>query len=778
MGNTEQNIKRFLTNWWPIGIIFTIWLLFAQPYILKGFVPFPSKYLVTFFPPWSAAYGMPVKNNAMPDVITQIYPWKKLTIDTWKLGEVPLWNPYSFSGTPLLANYQSAVFSPMNLLFFFMNQIDAWSWLVLLQPLLAGLFLYMYLRTLGRSQSGSTIGSLAFMFSGFIVVWMAYGTLGYAVLWLPLTLLAIHKYFKTKVWWYGLLISASLALSFLSGHFQISLYVSLFSFAYIFYQGRISGKWRPTVRAFLFFLAGIALSSPQIFPSLAAYERAVRSVSFTKGEIIPWNYLITFFAPDFYGNPVTRNDWFGHYAEWAGFIGVAPLLLALLTLTRKKTKEEMFFFIVGAAALLFALPTPLTDALFVLRIPVLSTSAASRIIVVASFSLAVLSAYGFDGLGSFWKTKDYDRVKKLSIVVIIFLVFLWGALELGKPLSAEKLIVARRNSIFPTLMVLAAVSSLWIGFRGGLTKKVGTALLIGITAIDMLRFAAKWMPFDPREYMYPDMPVVAFLQQSVGISRVFGNFGNELATTFRIPSVEGYDALYPRRYGEFVSALADGKIRDIARSVVVIDKAGKYTEDALRLLGVRYLVHRTSDGRNIWAYPFWKYPDYQSVYKDAYFEIFENTKAYPRAFLASSYVLGQNSQDILSKLFDSTIDRRQTVVLEDRPSIEPQAGDGDVAIELYKPTYVRLRTSSLVPKLLFLSDAYDEGWKTTIDGRPAGLLRADYVFRSVALPAGNHTVEFRYQPQTFTLGLVVAGVTVVLLLVGSIKIGRAYARSF
>src|SRR3989339_1877099 len=104
----RQNMKKII-------LIILVWFLFASPYFVKGLVPFPAKYLVTFFPPWSAQYGMALKNNAMPDVVTQIYPWKKITIDSWKLGQVPLWNPYSLSGTPHAGNYQTAVFSPINL---------------------------------------------------------------------------------------------------------------------------------------------------------------------------------------------------------------------------------------------------------------------------------------------------------------------------------------------------------------------------------------------------------------------------------------------------------------------------------------------------------------------------------------------------------------------------------------------------------------------------------------------------------------------------------------
>ena len=103
-------VKKIIHSYWPILFIVVIWLIFVHPYVFKNLVPFPSRYLVDFFPPWNNLYAHPYKNGAMPDIITQIYPWKHFTIETFKNGQIPLWNPYSFSGTPLLANFQSAVF--------------------------------------------------------------------------------------------------------------------------------------------------------------------------------------------------------------------------------------------------------------------------------------------------------------------------------------------------------------------------------------------------------------------------------------------------------------------------------------------------------------------------------------------------------------------------------------------------------------------------------------------------------------------------------------------
>ncbi|KKS22964.1 MAG: hypothetical protein UU78_C0008G0014, partial [Candidatus Roizmanbacteria bacterium GW2011_GWC2_41_7] len=136
-------VKKIIHSYWPILFIVVIWLIFVHPYFFKNLVPFPSRYLVDFFPPWNNLYAHPYKNGAMPDIITQIYPWKQLTIDSWKSGQIPGWNPYQFSGNPHLANVQSAAFTPFNLLFFVLSFIDAWSVLVLLQPFLAGLFMYL-----------------------------------------------------------------------------------------------------------------------------------------------------------------------------------------------------------------------------------------------------------------------------------------------------------------------------------------------------------------------------------------------------------------------------------------------------------------------------------------------------------------------------------------------------------------------------------------------------------------------------------------------------------
>ena len=63
--------------------------------------------------------SLPPWNPLRWDGIAQFYPWRNFAHDTIRSGYLPLWNPYQFCGTPFVANSQSAVFYPPNLLFYF-----------------------------------------------------------------------------------------------------------------------------------------------------------------------------------------------------------------------------------------------------------------------------------------------------------------------------------------------------------------------------------------------------------------------------------------------------------------------------------------------------------------------------------------------------------------------------------------------------------------------------------------------------------------------------------
>ncbi len=83
----------------------------------------------------------------------------------------------------------------------------------------------------------------------------------------------------------------------------------------------------------------------------------------------------------------------------------------------------------------------------------------------------------------------------------------------------------------------------------------------------------------------------------------------------------------------------------------------------------------------------------------------------------------------------------------------------------YENELVTIATSADNEAILVLADSYYPGWKAFVDGREEVIRRANLFFRAVPLSAGNHTVEFRYEPRSFTFGLVISAATLVALAV-------------
>lgn len=761
-------MKNKLINLLPYFVIFLLWFLFSYPYFINGLIPFPSDYLVNNFAPWTAypEFAGPVRNGATPDVIGQIYPWKQQVIEAWKTGQIPLWNPFAFSGTPLLANYQSAALSPFNILYFVFPFNDAWSIQILLIPLLAGIFTYIFTQSLKISRLGSLISSISFMFCGFITTWMVYGTLPYAILFLPLALFSIEKFYQTRKYIYTALLSITIPLSFFSGHFQISIYFLSFVLAYLVFKYITKRDIGILVLVLIAIISGLFISSLQILPSVEFYLNAVRSTIFLKTEVIPWQYLPTFIAPDLFGNPITRNDWLGHYAEWNSYIGFIPLLLGFYTF-RRRTAYSTFFILMGLVSIILSFQSPLIDLFVALKIPVLSTSAVSRIIVLFSFSLAVLAGFGVDLLlGDLIKRNLKPILIWLGVFITIF-GLMWAVVFLKLFMSPENVLIFYSNLRLPSLIFafLIIFVGLYIFVKNAMFRKMLLVFLVVAICFDMFRFATKWQPFKERKNMYPEVGVVKFLKTLDTKDRMFGNFGAELPVMSKVGSVEGYDPLYIGRYGEFVEATTDGRYHKPKRSVVMFSKNGQYTTDAFNLIGVKYIVHKVGDGRAVWAYPYWKYPvdQFKLVYEDTGYQVFENQKVLPRAFVVGNYLIENNNRDLLKKLFRSQNNLGKIAILEKRPLIDKNA-TGEAQIINYQSGKVDIKVNSSGKALLVLSDIYYPGWEATVNGKKTNIYRADYTFRAVEVPKGESIVEFSYKPLSFKMGVALAIIGIIVMI--------------
>ena len=115
-------------------------------------------------------------------------------------------------------------------------------------------------------------------------------------------------------------------------------------------------------------------------------------------------------------------------------------------------------------------------------------------------------------------------------------------------------------------------------------------------------------------------------------------------------------------------------------------------------------------------------------------------------------------------------DFRRRVLLEgfesrSVPSAADETGFRPATVKEYLPNRVTLATPDGGAGFLVLTDVWFPGWTCTVDGRPAPIYRANFLFRAVELPPGPHVVEFVFAPASYAWGKTVSGWAVVVVAV-------------
>ncbi|MCC6189308.1 MAG: YfhO family protein [Anaerolineales bacterium] len=158
-------------------------------------------------------------------------------------------------------------------------------------------------------------------------------------------------------------------------------------------------------------------------------------------------------------------------------------------------------------------------------------------------------------------------------------------------------------------------------------------------------------------------------------------------------------------------------------------------------------------------------------------KIYELQTLLPRAFVVPSAEV-VSDPEALARLADPGFDPAGQVLLAEPPATDsamPATGGGAPAIVAYTAERVEVRAAG--PGYLVLTDAHYPGWTASVDGEPAPILRADVMFRAVALPPGEHRVIFRFQPRSVSIGLGISGAAWALLLIVGVWLLGARRRS-
>ena len=742
---------QLLSRLLPFFALALLPCLLLAPVVFGGDVFLPAD-LLKDIAPWRTAdpKSLVPWNPLMWDGMAEFYPWRLFAAQTLKSGYLPLWNPHQFCGTPFVANSQSAVFYPLNLLFCLLPVARVFGVSVLLHLFLTGSFLYVFLRSpaIALGRPAALLGAVAWQMCHWQVAWLALPTFLCVSCWLPLALLLVDRAADRPTALRATLLGLCLGVTLLAGHLQIAAYCLGLITAYALFRilPLLKTQWKPLSGAALLAVAlMLGIATPQLLPSVELSRMSHRAggpvtpaayAGYVRLAVPPVN-LVTALSPGFFGSPTRGTYWGiptnggpGAYMEDALYSGVLTLLLAIAALltTWRTLGVTRFFAISALVSLLLALGTPLNALLFFGVPGWAQTGSPGRILVLWSFCLPVLAALGLDTLLRRFEVKALAKAALalgiLAVAMLIFAVIWVGA---NYPAGALAANLATESDLWrlPVGILLGAAAVIWFYQRGNLTvSRLGGALVV-LAAIDLLAAGYGFNRTAAPSAVYPVTPLIAFLQahkadgRIMPINKRWSIYGPppailppNSASVYGLYDTQGYDSLLTGQYFQFAGRLDGGSPAPPENGNMVFTNS--FMSPEARQAGARYAVSQTP------------LPGLAPEFQDAGNSVYEDKEALPRV-----QVIG-----------------------------EKRDPEGRITELVSGPSRVSLLSKEYFPRQMVIGDQWYPGWRVYFRDEPVALTEGPDVFRTIALTARqqkmaamNNPLEMRYEPTAFRVGL-------------------------
>jgi hypothetical protein len=673
------------------------------------------------------------------DQFDYFYPLLRLTAARFAHWHLPLWNPQQLAGLPLLATPQAGAFYPPNFLHLLLPSERAMQVLAFAHLCLAGALLYALCRVLGARAEAAALGGTGYAWSSYVVGCHLWPPCLAALAFYPLPLLGIALIQRERTRLGATCLSCGVAALLLCGHFPLALYGLQASAAYAAWQiarpwpgADLRGRAARALLLGLAFAIGALIAAPQWLATLELVQLATRSPSgLTAQQLEPFGALpSSMFRLNFV--PAVRGG---------GYAGVTTLLLLPLAFTTRRLRSEATFFV--ALALFFALVSlGSVTPLFALYSKLPGSNlfrGPARAMCMFTLGTTISAALATDTLLRLAREAKTGQRFVAAPLILASACTLW-LIDLGLPtglLPASAL----------AMLVCACVPTRW---QAPSFAAVSCVFLLDLAVIPATPDLQIWRPhaLEPLEAL---TPLYAELAAQLGNARciVRRNRSYALATAPRVAAMHGlhvfedYEPLSLQRYADYATFLQHGQLYDPAEPVVMFAGAldGRAPIMHRRLLaaaGVRAIVRVRGT-------------------RPPKLEIDWLPDALPRAYIAHDLRAATSPTATLRALARGELGR-EAVALEELPNWQQPreaaaVGSEGVRIVNDEPERVVLDVSLQQPGALVLLDADYPGWCALVDGRPARIYNANYLFRALILQPGRHRVTFAYAPRRVYVGL-------------------------
>jgi hypothetical protein len=701
------------------------------------------------------------------DAADYFYPIFFNVSATLRHGEIPLWNPFLFNGFPTIANIEAQVFYPVNLLFLPFTSFTPYvvHLKLILHYFLGGAFMYLLAGYFLENRWARLLSAMVYMLAGFMVGHFEHVTIIEVLAWLPLIFLFLEKALRERKLAHGVFAGFFFGISLLAGHPQTSHGIGFILAVHTIYrtatlsvQERKKGFWFFSVSVLaICIITGILLAAVQILPTYELAKESSRgnplSFAFSAASAqLSLRDAVLLFVPNYFG-ALTGPYWGDiDISQNIFYIGITPLMLiGLALLFSRKNSDVPYFFVMGAFFLLLSLgENSPVYRIFFRYVPGFNYfRGPANTIFLFTFFAALLSGHGLNALigHSHKKTSVYIYLGIFSLLGLALYAFSPAppdgiALEAVKNmqngfiglvcllfLSALVIIAAvsypRLRNACCLILLLLTYTDLSVNFSDAITLGVKAAPSIYEQEPGIATAIKKHAGI-----VLSDGPDTALNDSEVknGLFRVYTKpegvrgaavFGFNRAMLFRIFLLEGFEPLELHRHRKLIDTLS-----------------AKNMDNLLKITNARYITSLEGQRVNVAYYP----------------------SHFPKVYIVPNARFIDNDDRVLEEL--AAFDPGKEVIIsgrgQDISGRNVGAGDWNADVITYAGNEIQVRTRSRKDGFLVFSDTYYPGWQAWVDGAERPVMRANYDFKAIFLPYGEHTVVFRFHDRYLKSGMFIS----------------------
>jgi len=720
------------------------------------------------------------------DAASQFYPQLAFLARSLATGQSPFWTPNVFAGWPQIADPQSLIFSP---LYFIAALLDPSPSLRLFDALVfvllycGGAGVILFFRDRGWHAGGALVAALAFSFGGSAASRIQHVGQIESLIFLPLALWMLARALERSSWRAGA--GAGVFAAFIVlGRDQVSLIETYVLAGFVLWHWFGGADWRTRIAASVKPLAAGAVAGalivtvPVTLTALLAVHSNRPEIGYAfagGGSLHPADLLMLAFSDLFGASDFNRDLWGPPGFPWHDAFGQTGLsvaqnvgqiyagalaIVAVLGLGAVRgllwSREIRFFTLAMALTLLYALGkyTPAFHLIYDFVPGVTLYRRPADATFVFGGLLAMIAGYLAHRLltGTIPPPRRWQRGAEIAIAVALLATAVGLALRVGVLASAALPILWGAGFAAAAVVVLALARKL--GRRGALAA---AAVLAAFSVADLGWNNApnESTGLKPSQYeaLRPDThdETVTLLKAKLAATTAPDRRDRVelIGVGYHWPNIgliHDFDHLFghnPLRLMDFERATAapDTVAGPDQRQFPPL--MSSYRSVLENLFGVRFIAigepieqidHSLKPGDL----------EFVARTKDAY--VYENPRALPRVLLATQWC----KADFAAMTRDGVwpdVDPRRTVLLEDAPAGAPDSAAGGTArILRYGNTDIEIEADAQGGGFVVLNDVWHPWWRASVDGKPAAILKANVLFRAVAVPPGQHVVRFTFHP--------------------------------